>query len=331
MRIGKRGIGGGHPVFVVAELSCNHRGSYKKAVETVRAMAAAGADAVKLQVDNPDGGITVDSGRPEFRITSGPWAGKTFYRLYQDTYTPWDWIPKLTEIANALGMECFATPSCLQGVRFLEEHGAVAYKISSFEITDQELIRAVAKTGKPVFLSMGCANDGDISDAVAILEDCGNEDYLFMECVSYYPADPDKFDLCQGVDGISDHSRGHEITWAAVALGAEVVERHFILSRRMGGPDAGFSLEPEEFSMMVNGIRNIEAAMKPKDRVGNPTFTKSVFAARDIAAGEMVTRDALLVIRPGLGAHPRDLRRIVGRVAARAIAQHEPVHVEDVG
>jgi pseudaminic acid synthase len=331
VRIGSHEVGHGAPVFIVAELSCNHGGNYKRAVDTLRMMAEAGADAVKLQVDNPDGGITVDSTRPEFRITTGPWAGKTLHQLYRETYTPWDWVPKLTEVANALGMECFATPSCLEGVRFLQDHGAVAYKISSFEITDQELISAVAGAGKPCLLSLGCAMTQDIRDVVEIFEARGNDDYLFLECVSQYPANARDFRLLRGIQGISDHSLGHVATWAAVALGAMVVERHFILSRGIGGPDAGFSLEPEEFAEMVTGIRAIEASKMFRERVADTQFCKSLFAARDIAAGEMVTRDALLVIRPGLGAHPRDLRRILGKVAVRPIEQHEPVHVEDVG
>jgi pseudaminic acid synthase len=331
MTIGKHEVGFGKPVFVVAELSCNHRGSYKKAVETIRAMADAGADAVKLQIDDPNGGITVDSDRPEFRITSGPWAGKTLYKLYRETYTPWEWVPELTGVARALGLECFTTPSCVRGVQYLESIQSTAYKISSFEITDHELIDAVAATGKPCILSMGCAAPLDLLDAVWIFNNRSNLDYLFLECVSDYPAVPGKFDLCQGVEGISDHSTGNAITWAAVALGARVVERHFILARGMGGPDAGFSLDPEEFAVMVDGIRDIESAMRAKTRVGNYTFTKSVFAARDIASGEMVTREDLLVIRPGAGAHPRDLRLIVGKAARRAIAKHEPVQIGDVG
>lgn len=325
MTIGKHEVGPGRPAFMVAEMSCNHGHSYETAVETVRAMAKAGADAVKLQTDNPDGGITVDSDRPEFRIRSGPWAGKTLYQLYQETYTPWDWVPRLTEVANALGMECFSTPSCLEGVKYLESVGVPCYKVSSFEITDERLIRAIAATGKPCFISLGCA---DVFEKLCAQEAFGTEWWkrlTFLDCVSEYPADPADFNLTRGMTGISDHSLGHSITWAAVALGAYVVERHFILSRAMGGPDSGFSLEPDEFAHMVREVRNIEAAMRPKQRHVSREFCKSLFIARDMEEGEELKEEDILVIRPGNGMHPRLLSQVVGRKLSQKVSKHAPL------
>jgi pseudaminic acid synthase len=327
MTVGKHEVGPGRPCFVVAELSCNHGGDYGRATAMVMAAKDAGADAVKLQVDNPDGGITVKSDRPEFVIQWGPWKGRTFYDLYKETYTPWEWVPRLMAQANGLGMECFATPSCIKGVEYLESVGVPAYKVSSFEVTDCRLLEAISATGKPTFVSLGCADGYDNITVRSFFE---GKPLVFLDCVSEYPADPASFNLGYGMTGLSDHSLGHHITWAAIAMGAFVVERHFTLSRSLGGPDAGFSLEPEEFAHMVKGIRDIEAARVKKFRPPDRQFCKSVFVARYIKTGETITEADLLVIRPGAGAHPRLLPAIVGKLAKADIPKHSPLLMEMV-
>ena len=322
--IGKHRAGGDNPCFIIAELSCNHRGKYTLAEELVRTAADSGADAVKLQTDNPDGGITIDCDNEHFQIKDGPWKGRTLYDLYKETYTPWEWTVPLMDLANSLGMELFSTPSCIPGVDFLEGCGVPAYKVSSFEVTDAPLLRRMAETGKPVLVSLGCYQDSEDAEAVELVM-ADEVPRVFLRCVSQYPAPPGAFNLCEWVEGISDHSLGNEISIAAVALGAQVVERHLMLGAHYGGPDVGFSLDPWEFKQMVTGIRNVEAAMRYSERQVDRTFCKSLFAVKDIKAGERFTKDNVGVIRPGAGMHPKHYDRVLQCRAKANIPRGTPL------
>ena len=320
--IGNHRVGGDAPCFIVAELSCNHRGVYELAEELVRVAGDCGADAVKIQTDNPEGGITINCDNEHFQIKDGPWAGRTLYDLYTETYTPWEWTVPLMTLANSLGMELFSTPSCIPGVDFLEGCGVPAYKVSSFEITDVPLIGRIGETGKPVIFSTGCSVPLDYPPWYS---SCSRG--VFLDCVSQYPATPGDFNLRHGMEGVSDHSLGNEISIAAVALGAKVVERHLMLPGE-GGPDAGFSLDPWYFKDMVKNIRNVEAAMTYTPREADRTFCKSLFVVEDIQAGEQFTTENVGVIRPGAGLHPKHYQRVLGRVAKVDIPRGTPMTEE---
>lgn len=321
--IGNHTVGGDNPCFIVAELSCNHLGRYDLAEELVRAAAECGADAVKIQTDNPDGGITINCDNEHFQIKDGPWARRTLYDLYTETYTPWEWTVPLMDLANALGMELFSTPSCIPGVDFLEKCGVPAYKVSSFEVTDGPLLRRIVGTGKPVFMSNGCY---DMNEDLAF--PC---DAIALECVSRYPAASSDFNLSDNktmpdwLYGISDHSMGNEISIAAVARGAKAVERHLMLDDHATGPDAGFSINEGKFKQMAQAIRNVEAAMKWAPRKVDRTFVKSLFAVQDILAGERFTKDNVGVIRPGAGLHPKHYERVLQCRAKEDILRGTPM------
>ena len=256
---------------VIAELSCNHIQHFDIAEKTIRAMAEAGADVVKVQNDNCNGGITIDCDNKYFQVGGGTlWDGETLHSLYTKTDTPWEWLPKLQELAHSLGLGFFSTPSDLSGVDFLEKLNVPCYKISSFEITDLQLIEKAARTGKPVIMSTGIATEEDIRLAVDTCRNVGNDNVLLMKCTSSYPAPIEAANLNMIPDmkkrfgvrvGLSDHSVGSIVASTAVALGAEMVEKHFILDRRLGGPDSAFSMEPEEFREMVENIRNVEKSL----------------------------------------------------------------------
>ena len=340
MMIAGRRIGPGEPVYVVAELSANHHQDYEQAVRLVAAAAEAGADAVKLQTYTADT-LTLDSDRPEFRIGAGsPWAGRTLHDLYAEAYTPWEWQPRLKEVAERLGLALFSTPFDPTAVEFLEAMGVPAYKVASFEIVDLPLIRQIAATGKPVIVSTGMATREEIAEAVATIRAAGNEQIALLKCTSAYPSPPESMNLRTIPDlaasfgvpaGLSDHTLGIAVPVAAVALGATIVEKHFTLSRDLGGPDAPFSLEPAEFKAMVEAIRTAEKALgevaygpRP-DETPSLAFRRSLFVVADVAAGEPLTADNVRSIRPGHGLAPKHLDRVLGRRAARDISRGTPL------
>lgn len=328
-------------VVVIAELSCNHIQHYDIAVKTIEAMAASGVDVVKVQNDNADGGITIDCDNEYFKIKGGTlWDGETLYSLYKKTDTPWEWLPKLQELAHSLGMGFFSTPSDEAGVDFLEKLNVPCYKISSFEITDLGLIEKVAKTGKPIIMSTGVAEEDDIKMAVDTCRKVGNDNILLMKCTSSYPAPIEEANLMTIPDmkkrfgvrvGLSDHSMGNIVASTAVALGAEMVEKHFILDRRLGGPDADFSMEPEEFNEMVIRIREVEKSLgcvkyelseKGKQ---NRHFAKSLFFVKDMKAGDVITEENMKAIRPGNGIHPKYYKEVIGKTVVSDIEFGTPV------
>ncbi|MFW6175178.1 MAG: pseudaminic acid synthase, partial [Acidobacteriota bacterium] len=261
VEIGGRRIGPGEPVFVVAEVSANHNGSFDRAAEILHAAHVAGVDAVKLQTYTPDT-MTLDLDQEPFRVEGGTiWDGRSLHDLYREAQTPWEWHPKLREVAEELGLILFSTPFDPTAVDFLEEMDVPAYKVASFEIVDLPLIRKIAATGKPMIVSTGMATLGEIEEAVAAARGAGATEIVLLKCTSAYPAPPEEADLRTiphlattfGVPaGLSDHTLGTEVAVAAVALGACVIEKHFTLSRADGGPDGAFSLEPQELRRLVD-------------------------------------------------------------------------------
>lgn len=335
-----RHIGEGNPVFIVAELSANHHQGFDEAVRLVEAAAEAGADAVKLQTYTPDT-LTLDCDREEFRIASGTiWDGTTLHRLYAQAFTPWKWQPKLMDLATRLGLVLFSTPFDDTAVEFLEQMKVPAYKIASFELVDLPLIQRVARTGKPLILSTGMATVEEIDEALGAARGADAAQLALLKCTSAYPSRPEEMNLQTipflssrfGVPvGLSDHTLGIAAPVAAVALGACIVEKHLTLSRSKPGSDSSFSLEPGEFRVMVEAVREVEKALGTA-RLG-PTggeepsriFRRSLFVVADVRAGERFTTDNVRSIRPSHGLHPRDLDRVLGRRASRDIPRGTPL------
>jgi len=342
-RLADRKIGDGSPVFIIAELSANHLQKFDLAVETIKAMKEAGADAVKLQTYTPDT-ITIDSDNDYFQIKQGTlWDGTTLYKLYQEAYTPWEWQPKLKKIAEDLGLICFSSPFDKTAVDFLEGMDVPAYKVASFEITDIPLIEYIASKGKPVIISTGIAELSDIREAVDACRQMGNNQIALLKCTSAYPAPLEEVNLktiphleetFQTVVGLSDHTLGISVPVAAVALGAKIIEKHFILNRKLGGPDAAFSLEPAEFKAMVTAVREVEKALGEvsyeltEKMKRSREFSRSLFAIKDIKAGEILTEENIRSIRPGFGLHPRHLKEIIGKKAKTFIRKGTPLSWE---
>lgn len=334
-----RRIGPGESVYIVAEMSANHEHDLDRARRIVEAAARAEADAIKLQTYRPDT-ITIDSNRAPFRITEGPWSGRTLHDLYEDAYTPWDWHPELRNLAHELGLDFFSTPFDPTAVDFLEDLGVPAYKIASFEAVDLPLIREVASTGKPVILSTGMTRLGEIDDAVRAVREAGGRELVLLKCTSAYPAPPEEAHLrtiphlskAFGVPaGLSDHTLGSVVPTAAVALGACVVEKHLTLSRESGGPDSAFSLEPDEFCRMVDAVRTAEKAVgeiryePTQSQEESTVFRRSLFVVKDVEEGEELTRQNVRSIRPGDGLAPKHLEEVMGRRASHDIERGTPL------
>ena len=341
IEIAGKSLGDRFPTYLVAELSCNHLQNYDLALKTIDAIRESGADAVKLSTDLNDGGITIDCDKPCFRIDQGTlWDGRSLYDLYAEAFTPWDWQPKLKRHAEAIGLACFSTPTDRTAVDFLESIGVPAFKVASFEIGDIPLIEYIAAKGKPVILSTGIATLAEIAEAVDACHRQGNRQVALLKAVSAYPTPlvqvnlrtiPNMRDTFGTLVGLSDHTLSTSVAVAAVALGARIIEKHFILDRGMGGPDAQFSIEPHEFQAMARAIRETEQALGEiayrvsPEAEKNRIFTRSLFAVRDIAPGEPFTNENVKSIRPGHGLPPRVLPHLLGRRAARAIERGTPM------
>lgn len=332
IKLGQHTISAASPTFVVAEMSANHLMDYDRAVAILHAAKDAGADAVKIQTYTADT-ITLNCDNPCFQITQGTlWDGTTLYKLYQQAYTPWEWQPKLQEEADKLGLEFFSSPFDFTAVDFLEEMNVPAYKIASFEITDIPLIRKIARLHKPIIFATGIAHMADIELALRTCRDEGNEDVILLKCTSSYPAPYDSINLrtipamAQSFDciaGLSDHSMGHAVADAAVALGAKMVEKHLTLSRADGGADAAFSMEPAEFATMVDDIRKIEQALGTvtydltEKQAREREHSRSLFIAQDMKAGDVFTPENLRSVRPGFGLHTKYYESILGKRITR--------------
>lgn len=344
--IKNRRIGIDHPTYIVAELSANHHQSFDQAVQLVHAAKQAGADAVKLQTYTADT-LTLQSEREYFRVGGGTlWDGRTLYDLYQEAHTPWEWQPKLLEIANELGMDLFSSPFDLSAVDFLEAMEVPAYKIASFELVDLPLIRYVARTGKPLIMSTGMASLAEIAEAVEAARTAGASQVALLKCNSGYPAPPEEMNLntiphlsqAFGLTvGLSDHTLGIAVAVAAVALGARIIEKHFTLSRELKGPDSAFSLEPGEFRSMVESVRLAEKALGRVNyaltggEAASRAFRRSLFVVQDVRAGEVFGADNIRSIRPGNGLAPKYLEQVLGRRATRPIERGEPLSWDMIG
>lgn len=329
--------------FIIAELSANHNQDFEIAVKTIEAAANTGADAVKIQTYTADT-ITIDCNNEYFIINQGTiWDGKTLYELYKEAYTPWEWQPKLKEIAEKLGLIFFSSPFDLTAVDFLEKMNVPAYKIASFEINDIPLIEYVAKKGKPVILSTGIATIEDIQLAVDTCRKVGNNQIALLKCTSSYPAPIEEANLAtihdlsdqfNVISGLSDHTISNSTSIAAVALGARIIEKHFILDRSIGGPDASFSIEPNELRQLVQNVREVEKAigvvsydLSPKV-LKSKEHSRSLFIVKDINAGDVFTNDNVRSIRPGFGLHTRHLTEIIGKTAKTFIPTGTPLSWE---
>jgi pseudaminic acid synthase len=340
LRIAEHNVGNSHPVFIIAELSANHIQDFDIAVKTIKAIKDSGADALKLQTYTADT-MTINLDNEYFKIKQGTlWDGKTLYQLYQEAYTPWEWQPELKKVAESLGLICFSSPFNKTAVDFLEEMNVPAYKVASFEITDIPLIQYIASKGKPVIISTGIATLADIEEAVKACKKMGNNQIALLKCTSAYPAPleesnlriiPNLADTFNTVVGLSDHTLGISAPIASVALGAKIIEKHFILDRKIGGPDAAFSMESAEFRSMVEVIREVEKALgtvnydlTEKTRKSRE-FSRSLFAVEDIKPGESLTEVNVRSIRPGFGLHPRHLEQIIGKKARTDIKKGTPL------
>lgn len=327
-------------VFMVAELSANHGGSLEVCLETVRAAARAGADAIKVQTYTADT-ITLDSDADCFRINHGTlWDGTTLHALYTEAQMPWDWHAPIQAEAERNGLIFFSSPFDFTAVDYLDALGVPIFKIASFEIADIPLIEYAAAKGKPVILSTGIAGLAEIEEAVAACRRAGNDQITLLACTSAYPADPAAANLLTlpllaqtfGVRvGLSDHTIDDVVAIAAVALGARVVEKHFILDRALGGPDASFSLEPDQFAALVNKVRITEQALgkvqwgPTGQAAANKQFGRSLFIAKDMKAGDVLTETNLRSVRPGDGLHTRHWHALLGRVVTRDVLKGTPM------
>ena len=339
MEIAGRPVGREHEPYVICELSGNHNGSLDRALQLLEAAAATGADAIKIQSYTPDT-ITIDHDGPGFRIEGGLWDGRTLFDLYGEAQTPFEWHETLFRRANELGVTLFSSPFDESAVDLLEELGAPAYKIASFEAIDLPLVAYVASKRKPMVISTGMANLDEIGEAVSTARENGCEQLILLHCVSSYPAPdeqsnvrtvPDLSERFGVVSGLSDHTFGSAVAVASIALGGCVVEKHFTLRRADGGPDSAFSLEPDEFRTLVEDCKrawralgtvnyNLQGAEK-----GSLAFRRSLYVVRDVAAGDELTRENVRSIRPGFGLAPKHLPEVLGRQAARDLKRGEPL------
>lgn len=327
MKIGTFQIDNNSKVFIIAELSANHNGSIEVALETIKAAKRAGADCIKLQTYRADT-ITIDSKRDDFLIKGTIWEGKNLFELYQEAYTPWEWHETLFKAAEAEGLICFSSPFDPTSVELLESLNTPAYKIASFEITDIPLIELVASKGKPVIISTGIAEEEDIQLALDACKRMGNYDIALLKCTSSYPAPIEEANLIMVKDmadrfgviiGLSDHTLGSTAPIVATCFGGKIIEKHFILDRSIGGPDASFSMNEAEFTAMVKAVREAEAAigvvdyaLTDKQKSGRE-FSRSLYIVKDVLAGEKVTAENIRSIRPGYGLHPKYYNDVLGK------------------
>jgi len=324
-------------VYIIAELSANHNNDFDLAVKTIEAMAESGADAVKIQTYTADS-LSIDVNNEYYKErTEGLWKGYRPYDLYKEASLPYEWQPKLQKVAESLGLDFFSSPFDKEGVDFLESLNVPTYKIASLEVTDIPLIEYAASKGKPMIISTGVAEIEDIQLAVDTCRKVGNEDITLLKCTSDYPATLEDANLVTIPDlkerfgvkvGVSDHTMGHTVPVVAVSLGAEVVEKHFILDRSLGGPDSAFSMEPSEFKQMVEEVRKAEKTL------GNVTYEvsekdklrrRSLFAVKDIKKGDVITEENVRSVRPGYGLHPKNLDLIIGKRTNCNLCKGDPV------
>ncbi len=340
VKIGKFEINNASKTFIIAELSANHGNDIDIAKKTIVAAKEAGADAIKLQTYTADT-ITIDCDNDYFKINNGSlWDGRTLYDLYREAYTPWEWQKELKEFAESIGLICFSTPFDKSAVDFLETLDVLAYKVASFEISDIPLIEYIASKGKPIIMSTGMATLGDIQEAINACRRMENNQIVLLKCTSSYPAKVEEANLktIQNLRdtfsvevGLSDHTLGITVPVVAVALGAKVIEKHFILDKNINGPDSTFSLDRFEFKEMVDSVRNAEKSLGKvtynlKEKIdNNKQFARSLFIVKDIKEGEVFTEDNVRSIRPGFGMHPKYINDILGKTAIKDLLKGTPM------
>jgi pseudaminic acid synthase len=328
MKIGSFLINKQSGVFIIAELSANHNGSLDVAIETIKAANRSGADAIKLQTYTADT-LTINCDKEDFVLRSNSiWDGRTFYNLYQEAYTPWEWHEALFEAAEQEGLICFSSPFDKTAVDFLENLNVPAYKIASFEITDIPLIEYVASKQKPVIISTGIATEEDIKLALDACYRVGNKDIALLKCTSSYPAPINEANMIMVEDlakrynvivGLSDHTIGATVPIVATVFGAKIIEKHFILDRSIGGPDASFSMNEDEFTAMVKSVREAESAIGKVDynltekQLKGKDFSRSLYVVEDVKAGELVSEKNVRSIRPGFGLHPKHWNEVLNK------------------
>tara|TARA_B100000767_G_scaffold113384_1_gene108180 strand:- start:2137 stop:3174 length:1038 start_codon:yes stop_codon:yes gene_type:complete len=323
--------------LIIAEISANHNQDIEVAKKTISEIKKSGANCVKLQTYTPDT-LTIDSDKDDFKIKDSIWKGKSLFSLYNEAYTPWEWHKELFSFAKKEGLICFSSPFDKTAVDLLEDLKAPAYKIASFEINDIELIKYVASKRKPIILSTGVADYQDIQLAIETCKKAGNNEIILLKCTSSYPAPLEDANLTMiqkysedfnVITGLSDHTIGDTCPIAAVSLGARVIEKHFILDRKMGGPDASFSMNPKEFSKMVKSIREVEKALGKIDynltesQKKGKDFSRSLYITKDIKKGERFDNSNVRSIRPGFGLHPKELKNIIGEYSNQDIEKGE--------
>lgn len=323
--------------FIIAEMSANHNQHKDVAIETIKAAKKAGADAIKIQTYTADT-ITLNCNKPDFVVGPGLWEGELYYNLYKKAYTPWEWHAEIFHVAKEEGLVCFSTPFDKTAVDLLEDLNNPIYKIASFEITDIPLIKYIASKHKPIILSTGIATEEDIKLAMDTIRGEGCNDITLLKCTSAYPAPIEDANLQTMSDmkerfgckiGLSDHTEGALVATAAVAMGAEVIEKHFIIDRSIGGPDAAFSMEEPDFKAMVDSIRLVEKAeggvYYPTDpsKIKGRESSRSLYVAKNVKAGEKFTEENVRSVRPGFGLHPKYLPEVLGKTAARDLEMGE--------
>jgi pseudaminic acid synthase len=337
--IAGREVGSGHRAYIVAEMSANHGQDFNHALRIVEAAAAAGADAIKLQTYTADT-LTIACSNDYFQIHGTQWNGRTLHDLYEEAHTPWEWHAPLKDAAERLGLHFFSTPFDRSAIDFLDALNVPAFKIASFELVDIPLLREVARRGRPIIASTGMATLDEITEAVDVVRAAGGRQLALLKCTSGYPASPDEMhlrtipDLAATFDlpvGLSDHTLGLSVPVAAVSLGASIIEKHLTLLRADGGPDAAFSLEPGEFTAMVDAVRTAERALGEVHYGVSPAeassrvFRRSLFVVKDVRAGEPFTGENVRSIRPGHGLHPRHFEDVLMTRAARDITRGTPL------
>ncbi|WP_299195680.1 pseudaminic acid synthase [uncultured Erythrobacter sp.] len=345
--IAGRPIDASHPPYLIAEMSANHNNSLERALAIVDAAAGAGAHAIKLQTYTADT-MTLDCDRPGFVIDdpASLWHGRHLHELYDEAHLPWEWHTPIFARAAERGIACLSSPFDESAVAFLEELGTPAYKIASFELVDLPLIRAVARTGKPMIMSTGMATPAEIDEAVRTARGCGNDQIVLLKCTSTYPASAENTNIStiphlramSGCEvGLSDHTMGCGVAVAATALGAVLVEKHFTLSRADGGVDSEFSMEPAELAQLreeterawqaVGQVRYGDVPSEDASR----TFRRSLYITRDLAAGEVIDESAIRSIRPGFGLAPKHLGTLIGKRVSQDVARGTPASWDLVG
>lgn len=339
MKIGDYIIGDKSPCFIIAELSANHNGDIEIAKETIRAAKRSGTDCIKLQTYTADT-ITLDVKKDDFQIKGTIWNGKYLHDLYKEAYTPWEWHQELMHTAKEEGLICFSSPFDHSAVDFLEELKVPAYKIASFEITDIPLIEYTASKGKPIIISTGIASREDIELALEACKRAGNDEIALLKCTSSYPAPVEEANLRMITDfqkefgvisGLSDHTLGATMPVVAVAMGAKIIEKHFILDRELGGPDSSFSMNEQEFTKMVEAVRNAEKGLGKVDytptqkQVEGRKFSRSLYFSENMKVGDVITEEKVRSVRPGMGLHPKYLKDIIGKTVKTVVEKGDRV------